>query len=100
MRVAYLLLSALATCATTPASSQLPTAIANYSTAKIAKDIAACLGERSGPLSLVRNGNRETITSRDAKPGLAIYVFDNGTVQVWRYSSSESETRSLVQSCV
>jgi hypothetical protein len=100
MRISILLLTALAGCATTPAGLRLQAPGATYSTTKLPKAVATCLQERSGPLSLVREGNRASIRSRDANPGLAIHIFDNGVVHVLRPSPLEDEARSLVESCI
>jgi hypothetical protein len=100
MRISFVLLIVLAGCATTPAGLEPRAPIATYTTTKLPKAIAACLQDKSGPLSLVREGNQASIRSRDAIPGFIINIFDNGVVHVRRPSPLEDEARSLVESCI
>lgn len=95
MRMSFLFI-ALAGCATTG----LPPPSATYTTIKRPADVLACLQQRSGPHSLVRAGNRASIKSRDANPGLAIHIFDNGVVHVQRPSPLGDEVRALMESCI
>ena len=98
MRILLVPLIFLASSATaTAAVSTAPSA--TYNTSKAPQAIASCLEKTFGPLSLVRNGKRASISFRDAEPGLALVITDRGKVEVWR-SASVRETLPHVQSCV
>lgn len=100
MRLTLLVVLALGGCATTPALFGSASPSETYATVKQSRAIADCLEDTFGPVSLVRRGNRASITSRDARPKLSLRIYDNGTVQVWRPTPLEGQTRSSVESCI
>ncbi len=96
----FLLIIVLGGCSMTPVELRARTPSATYTTSKRPQAVADCLQNRLGPLSLVRRGNRASITSRETTTGVAIDIVDGGAVRVWRFLPFEGETRRHVEACL
>ena len=70
-----------------------------YQTSSAPQQVALCISEKLGPVSMLSYGSRDAITSRDRNSGIAIDIED-GTARVWRPSGFAGETKQVVEHCL
>ena len=72
---------------------------ATYRTAHKVEEVALCISNNLGPVSVLNYGTRDAITSRDRASGVAIDL-EAGTARVWRVNGLDEETRRVVETCL